>query len=673
MKRMLRSVLSGGFVLAAMAVLALTLGCSSCSKDNGDEDEDRGIPLINSGSDAFDHFLFCYDKNDYNVRYRTRNISSGFGSDIQSGNSDVLEGWDHMAGVQVGYRQFIFGHNSWEEFLRGSEDYFIGEITASGAVGGITENGSWENNYETLFGFRVGERGFIFGQDSYGDHHWFVQEITGQGRLADNESDHGNWSNYYETATPLYVNGETYLFFQTRSSHNYWFISHVSKDGGLSDVDDGYWGDFYDKATSVQSGGTTYLVGARTRIDTKATQWYIQKINSNGTMGSETHRGEWTYRYGRLVGFTNDGHAYIFGHNDTDGGLWFIQEITPDGKLGTETSHGTMDSGWDFFFPFNFYSPGGFRYTIGWDLSNSNGAPSRSWSPLYPDPRTGETKFGGGAALADIDGDINHRYDAVMTGIQDMAGNDRFYYKVAWNLDATGKASSWSQALFTPDISGEQAGGGADIGDIDGNGVPDLLLMYVDNPEAYNSFRYIIGWNLGKQGKASSWSSAYQGPTIGYLNSGGGAALGDIDHSGRPDLVLMGIDNPTTENTNYWYTIGRNLNAAGNAASWTPVINAHADLGWSSAGGGAALADIDGNGKLDLVLMNLDSPKGENQFWCTVGWDIDINGTVSRWSSFTGPKPGWIQTGGGAAIADINKDGIMDLLLLAIDDPYGKD
>ena len=44
-----------------------------------------------------------------------------------------------------------------------------------------------------------------------------------------------------------------------------------------------------------------------------------------------------------------------------------------------------------------------------------------------------------------------------MAGIQDMAGNDRFYYKVAWNLDATGNASSWSQAFFTPDISSEQA------------------------------------------------------------------------------------------------------------------------------------------------------------------------------------------------------------------------
>jgi len=80
------------------------------------------------------------------------------------------------------------------------------------------------------------------------------------------------------------------------------------------------------------------------------------------------------------------------------------------------------------------------------------------------------TKLGGGAALWDIDQDANHKYDAVLVGIQSQTGSDRFYYKVAFNLDSKGKAASWSGNFYSPSINTNQAGGGADIADIDGNG-----------------------------------------------------------------------------------------------------------------------------------------------------------------------------------------------------------
>jgi hypothetical protein len=340
--------------------------------------------------------------------------------------------------------------------------------------------------------------------------------------------------------------------------------------------------------------------------------------------------------------------------------------------MGTETSSGRIDSDFNFFYPFHQYDPGSLRYLIGWDLSASTGAPARSWSQLYLDTWTGGTKFGGGAALANIDGDSGGRLDAVLMGIQDLSGEDRFYYKVAWNLDATGKAAGWSQAIYGPGCAMTQAGGGADIGDIDGNGVPDLLLMWVDDPEGANSFCYSIGWNLGANGQPASWGARMQGTVIGFDNSGGGAAVGDIDKNGRPEVVFMAIDNPETANY-YWYVIGKNLDSSGKATSWSQKIVAPGALGFSSAGGGAALADINGNGKPDLVLTNLDSPQGANAFWCHVGWDIDIDGKVTGWSSFTGPAPGNITIGAGAAVGDIDKNGILDLLLMSVDDPYGKD
>jgi hypothetical protein len=318
------------------------------------------------------------------------------------------------------------------------------------------------------------------------------------------------------------------------------------------------------------------------------------------------------------------------------------------------------------------YDPGNFRYRWGLGMSPSTGVPWH-WSDPITLPWSGETKMGGGVALADIDRDAEGHLDAVMVGVQRMAGSSIFYYKVAFNPDDLAVASSWSKVYWGPTIGGNQEGGDAAMADIDGNVIPDLLLMSVDAPDNENSFWYNIGWNMGIDGKVNSWSEKIQVNGLGLFNSGGGAALGDIDKDGRPDLVLMAVDNP--EGTNkFWYKVGRNLDKTGKAASWTSTIIAPVYLGDLSAGAGAALADVNNNGKLDLVLSNIDNPAGANDFWCYIGWDIDINGNVTGWSSrFIGPALGDITNGGGVAVGRITKNGSLDLLLMAIDNPYGAD
>jgi hypothetical protein len=677
MKKPENRIQSPGRLLLSLAILLLGSGLCSCTRDLFEEKETNSnienFPNVSSSYD-WDTFMLRYDE-DGGTFFRINYAITSFGALVDYGDNlnGWQSGWDYLAPVKVRGRQFVALHN-------GKKEFAIREISGEGILGPESDRQNWQGNYETFIGFHVGDRGFIFGQDSYGDHHWFVQEVMKDGKLAANECDNGNWNNYYKSATPLYANGNTFLFFEEEGGYlaqtRDWFISSVSPDGRLTDVCDGYWACFWDRLTSVEIGGKTYLIGNRKDGNTGKGEWFINRIYENGTMGPETDRGWWNNYYKNFTAYVSKNKAYLFGgagNGEANGLNYFFQEITTDGKMGTEISHGQLDRDYDFTCPFSLYlNPGSFRYQIGWDLSKTIGAPTRSWSPLFTDPWSGETKFGGGAALADIDGDINKRLDAVLVGIQSKIGNDRFYYKVAWNLDATGKAASWSQTIFGPACGEIQAGGGADIADIDGNRVPDLLLMSVDNPEGANSFRYFIGWNLGTNGEVASWSSMIQGPSIGHDNSGGGAALGDIDKNGRPDVVFMGIDNPAQDNS-YWYVIGRNLDKYGKAESWTPCIVAPCDLGWSSAGGGASLADVNGNGKPDLVLTDIDSPQGANPFWCYIGWDIDINGNVAGWSSFTGPSLGNMTSGGGAAIADIDKNGILDLLLMTIDDPYGAD
>ena len=192
-------------ILSALGFLAISV--LACSR------EEIPDPVENTVNTETGKTMFCYNKHDESESYCIRNLNTKLGSAIECSDKwYYLYYWNHLARVEVGNKQFVFYHN------RGGLDnksWMITEMLATGQMGAITDGGeadqsTWANNYETLLGFHVGSRGFIFGQDSYDDHPWFVQEITGQGKLG-SETDHGTWHNYYKSATPMYVNSETFL------------------------------------------------------------------------------------------------------------------------------------------------------------------------------------------------------------------------------------------------------------------------------------------------------------------------------------------------------------------------------------------------------------------------------------------------------------------------------
>ncbi|HEX2024684.1 MAG TPA: galactose oxidase-like domain-containing protein [Acidimicrobiales bacterium] len=254
-------------------------------------------------------------------------------------------------------------------------------------------------------------------------------------------------------------------------------------------------------------------------------------------------------------------------------------------------------------------------YRIGWDLDPA-GHPAGGWSPHVAVPGWfGWETAGAGVAVADISG--SGRPDLLVLHVDNPGGDNHGYYRIGWDLDATGNpAGGWTPPLAVPGGFGwETAEAGVAIADISGSGRPDLVVFHVDNPGGDNQGYYRIGWDLDPAGVANGgWSEHKPAPGgVGWETAGAGVAVADISGSGRPDLVLLHVDNPEGDNHAY-YRIGWDLDHVGNpTAGWTHHVGIPGGVGWQTSGAGVAAGDISGNGQVDLAVLWIDDPEGDNR------------------------------------------------------------
>ena len=112
-------------------------------------------------------------------------------------------------------------------------------------------------------------------------------------------------------------------------------------------------------------------------------------------------------------------------------------------------------------------------------------------------------------------------------------------------------------------------------------------------------------------------------------NQGGGVAVADVAGTGKPDLLVVTVDNPGGQNRGV-YRLGRRLDDQGNVtAGWTPWIDIPDWFSWENQGVGASVIDLDKDGHQDLVVFMIDNPPGQNQGYYRVGKQLNADGQVT--------------------------------------------
>jgi hypothetical protein len=176
----------------------------------------------------------------------------------------------------------------------------------------------------------------------------------------------------------------------------------------------------------------------------------------------------------------------------------------------------------------------------------------------------------------------------------------------------------------------DNQGGGVAVAELTGAGNQDLIVITVDNPAGQNRGLYRVGRRLDAQGKVTAgWTPWTDVPDwFSFENQGAGAAVVDLDKDGRPDLIVFMIDNPPGQNQGY-YRIGKRLDADGNVTGgWSPWIAIPDWFSFENQHGSIAVADLDRDGNPELIVMMVDNPALQNRGLYRIGRKLDADGNV---------------------------------------------
>jgi hypothetical protein len=285
---------------------------------------------------------------------------------------------------------------------------------------------------------------------------------------------------------------------------------------------------------------------------------------------------------------------------------------------------------------------------------------------------------GAGLAVGDIDGD--GRPDLVVLMVDDPAGQNAGYYRIGRGLEADGGLSGgWSEWAAIPDwFSWTNEGAGIAVADVNGNGQLDIIVFMVDAPDAQNGGYFRIGWGLDATGAVTGgWGPWTAIPDwFSWANAGGDVTVADVDGDGQLDLVVLMVDAPEGQNAGY-YRSGP-LSPAGEVTAWRPWVAVPDWRFWENQDAGVAVADLDGDGTPELLVLAVDNPAEKNGCYYSVGWRLDERGRpADGWGPWQDVPDWqyWENQGAGAALVPLGRAGAVGmphLAVFAVDDAPGR-
>ena len=283
---------------------------------------------------------------------------------------------------------------------------------------------------------------------------------------------------------------------------------------------------------------------------------------------------------------------------------------------------------------------------------------------------------GASVAVADVDADGHP--DVVLLKVDNPVGVNGGAYRIGRRLDDAGNVTGgWTGWQPVPDwFSAENDGAGVAVADVDGTGALDLVVFLLDAPDGPNQGYYRVGWSLDPVSGAvtGGWTGWQKVPDwFPWLNAGGDVTLADVDGDGRLDLVVLMVDAPGGPNAAY-YRSGP-LGADGVVTEWRPWQPLPDWPYWENQGASVAVADLDGDGRPELVVLAVDNPVGKNAALWTVGWRLDERGRPGDgWGPWTAVPDWnvWENQGCGLAVTPLGAAHEPHLVVLAVDNPPGQ-
>jgi hypothetical protein len=287
--------------------------------------------------------------------------------------------------------------------------------------------------------------------------------------------------------------------------------------------------------------------------------------------------------------------------------------------------------------------PNTVSYRIGRNVDATGAA--AAWGPLIPIGQgpIGSSVHGLGIATGQATG--GPRPDLVVVWADAPEGENMLFYRVGRDLDADGVAASWTTNTGIDGwIGSETDGVAAALFDIDGDGLDELVVAWIDDPDGENAIYYRIGRNF-VNAVVQQWDKRrfrVPGP-VGSSSSGLGISITDRNGNGRPDLVLSWVDDLDQDNQGY-LQIGYDLLPSGEPlAGWSDRMQVFGWHGHNTVDAGAALVNVRGFGRPDLVQLHLDDRDGDQAFYRLLSPPVPAWHGVRGLAGRGRPAPGLVE------------------------------